>query len=126
MKNILFIFLIGLVIGCTNNDDFIDCDYVENCPLFYGTIFVAPETLTGSDPTFFESISRKEDANREMYDRRVDGWINIKPYLFESIDDMKPWPKATDQKELMIRSDSILTIADPTKEVIGKYLELTK
>ena len=50
----------------------------------------------------------------------------IKPYLFESIDDMKPWPKATDQKELMIRSDSILTIADPTKEVIAKYLELTK
>ena len=50
----------------------------------------------------------------------------IKPYLFESIDDMKPWPKATDQTELMKRSDSILTIADPTKEVIAKYLELTK
>jgi len=50
----------------------------------------------------------------------------INPYLFNSIDDMKPWPKATDQTELMIRSDSILTIADPTKEVIAKYLELTK
>ena len=50
----------------------------------------------------------------------------IKPYLSESIDDMKPWPKATDQTELMIRSDSILTIADPTKDVIAKYLELTK
>ena len=50
----------------------------------------------------------------------------IKPYLFESIDNMIPWPKATDQTELMIRSDSILTIADPTKEVIAKYLELTK
>ena len=84
MKNILLIFLIGLVIGCTNNDDFIDCDYVENCPLFYGTIFVAPETLTESDPTSFESISIKEDANRKMFDRRVDGWINIKPYLFEA------------------------------------------
>ena len=50
----------------------------------------------------------------------------INPYLFESIDNMKPWPKATDQKELMIRSDSILTIADPTKEVIARYVELTK
>ena len=50
----------------------------------------------------------------------------IKPYLFESIDNMKPWPKATDQTELMIRSDSILTIADPTKSVIDRYLELTK
>ena len=50
----------------------------------------------------------------------------IKPYLFESIDNMRPWPKAPNQTELMIRSDSILTIADPTKEVIDKYLELTK
>ena len=50
----------------------------------------------------------------------------IKPYLFESIDDMKPWPKATNQKELMIRSDSILTIADPIEEVIAKYKELSK
>ena len=50
----------------------------------------------------------------------------IKPYLFESIDEMKPWPKATNQTELMIRSDSILTMADPTQAVIDRYLELTK
>ena len=50
----------------------------------------------------------------------------IKPYLFESIDEMKPWPKATNQSELMIRSDSILTMADPTQAVIDRYLELTK
>jgi hypothetical protein len=49
----------------------------------------------------------------------------INPYLFVSIEDMKPWPKATNQTELMIRSDDILTIADPTEEVIEKYLELT-
>ena len=50
----------------------------------------------------------------------------INPFLFESIDNMKPWPKATDQKELLIRSDNILTMADPTKAVINRYLELTK
>ena len=50
----------------------------------------------------------------------------IKPYLFESIDEMKPWPKETNQTELMIRSDSILTMADPTQAVIDRYLELTK
>ena len=50
----------------------------------------------------------------------------IKPYLFESIDNMIPWPKATNQTELMIRSDSILTIADPTKADIDRYHELTK
>jgi len=49
----------------------------------------------------------------------------INPYLFKSIDDMIPWPKATNQRELMIRSDDILTIADPSQEVIEKYLELT-
>jgi len=38
---------------------------------------------------------------------------------------MIPWPKATNQRELMIRAEDILTIADPTEEVIAKYLELT-
>ncbi len=46
----------------------------------------------------------------------------IKPYLFESIDNMKPWPKATNQTELMITSDSILTIADPTKKLSTNIL----
>ena len=49
----------------------------------------------------------------------------INPYLFNSEDDMIPWPKATNQRELMIRSEDILTIADPTEKVIEKYLELT-
>ena len=35
------------------------------------------------------------------------------------------WIGATDQTELMVRSEDILTIADPTPEVIEKYLELT-
>ena len=49
----------------------------------------------------------------------------INPFRFFSEDEMKPWPKATNQKEIMIRSDDILTMADPTPEVIAKYLELT-
>ena len=50
----------------------------------------------------------------------------IKPYLFNSIDDMKPWKsEITNQTEFMIRSEDILTIADPTNEVIVKYTELT-
>ena len=50
----------------------------------------------------------------------------IKPYLFNSIDDMKPWKSdITNQIEFMIRSEDILTIADPTNEVIEKYTELT-
>ena len=49
----------------------------------------------------------------------------INPYLFNSIDDMKPWLEASNQSEYMLRSEDILTIADPTEEVIEKYKELT-
>ena len=49
----------------------------------------------------------------------------INPYQFFSIDDMRPWPEVTNQTELMIHSDSILTIVEPTPEIVAKYLELT-
>jgi len=49
----------------------------------------------------------------------------INPYRFYPDKDMEPWPKATNQKELMVRAEDILTIADPTPEVIEKYLKLT-
>ena len=50
----------------------------------------------------------------------------INPYLFNSIDDMKPWKsEITNQTEFMIRSEDILTIADPSGIVIDKYNELT-
>ena len=50
----------------------------------------------------------------------------INPYVFNSIDDMVPWKTdITNQTEFMIRSEDILTIADPTPEVIAKYIELT-
>ena len=50
----------------------------------------------------------------------------IKPYLFNSIDDMKPWKsEITNQTEFMIRSEDILTIADPTGVVVDRYIELT-
>jgi len=49
----------------------------------------------------------------------------INPYRFYGLDSMKPWVEASNQKEYMIRSSDILTIADPTSEVVEKYLELT-
>ena len=49
----------------------------------------------------------------------------INPYEFLSVDDMIPWPEITNQTEIMIHSDSILTIVDPIPEIIEKYLELT-
>lgn len=49
----------------------------------------------------------------------------VNPYRFYNIDDMKIWPEVTNQRELLIRSEDILTIADPTPEIVTKYLELT-
>ena len=50
----------------------------------------------------------------------------INPYLFNSIDDMKPWKsEITNQTEFKIRSEDILTIADPTGTVMDRYTELT-
>ena len=50
----------------------------------------------------------------------------IKPYRFLGIDKMDPWVEASNQKEYMIRSSDILTIADPTPEVVEAYLKLTE
>jgi len=47
------------------------------------------------------------------------------PVVFESLEKMKPLLEASKDIEFMIRSEDILTIADPTQEVIDKYLELT-
>ena len=49
----------------------------------------------------------------------------INPYLFNSLDNMKPWLEASNQTEFMLRSEDILTIAEPTEEVIKRYKELT-
>ena len=50
----------------------------------------------------------------------------IKPYVYNSIDYMVPWKSdITNQTEFMIRSENILTIADPTGKIIDKYTELT-
>ena len=49
----------------------------------------------------------------------------INPYKIDVDGNLSPWPEVTDQRELMIHSDSILTIVDPKEEIVEKYLELT-
>ena len=49
----------------------------------------------------------------------------VNPYRFVDIDNMTPWVSASNQTEFMLRSEDILTIADPTPEIIEKYIELT-
>ena len=67
-------------------------------------------------------ISEVEEIDAEL------GNPNCKltnPVVFESLEKMKPLIEASSDIEFMIRSEDILTIADPTAEVIAKYKELT-
>ena len=55
---------------------------VYGTPPFDGTIFIDPDIITPSDPTAFVSLDYSGQGLRTMYDRRVNDWINISPYLF--------------------------------------------
>ena len=50
----------------------------------------------------------------------------INPYEIISEDlSLKKWPAYTNKTDIELRSENILTIVDPTKEILVKYLELT-
>lgn len=49
----------------------------------------------------------------------------INPYLYNGNGAMVRWNShLTEQREFMIHSDSILTIMEPTEEIVKKYTEL--
>jgi len=57
-------------------------------PPFGGTIFIAPDIITDSDPTTFLGLTDAGQGSRTMFDRRVDNWITADAYLFDaSFDD---------------------------------------
>jgi hypothetical protein len=49
----------------------------------------------------------------------------INPCRIDVEGNLTPWPDVTDQTEMMIHSDSILTIVDPKTEIVEKYFKLT-
>lgn len=51
----------------------------------------------------------------------------INPYSIESDLSLNPWlSDITKNNELMMNSDKILTIVEPKKTLLDKYLEITK
>jgi hypothetical protein len=52
-------------------------------------------------------------------------WKLINPYQIDSDGNLTPWPAVSDQREIKIISDNVLTVVDPKEEIIQKYLELT-
>lgn len=57
-------------------------------PPFGGTIFIAPDIITDTDPSTFLGLSDAGQGSRTMFDRRVDNWITADAFLFDaSFDD---------------------------------------
>jgi len=48
----------------------------------------------------------------------------LNPYLYKD-NDLVKWLEITDQTEVNMHSRNILTIVDPTEEIIQKYIEMT-
>ena len=67
-------------------------------------------------------ISQVEEVDAELGDPNCK---LTNPVVFESLEKMKPLVEASKDTVFMIRSEDILTIADPTPEVIAKYKEIT-
>lgn len=52
-------------------------------------------------------------------------WKLINPYKIDEESNLISWPSITEQREIKIISDNVLTVVDPKPEIIKKYLELT-
>ena len=66
-------------------------------------------------------ISQVEEVDAELGDPNCK---LTNPVVFESLEKMKPLVEASKDTVFMIRSEDILTIADPTSEVIAKYKKI--
>lgn len=50
----------------------------------------------------------------------------INPCIYEN-GELNPWiSEITDETEMLISSDKILTLVEPNQEIVNRYLEITK
>ena len=73
---LIFLFSLFITFGFSS-----ECIKTGEAP-FSGTIFIDPNIITSEDPTTFEKLYYNGTDARIMYDRRVEDWIEIKPFLF--------------------------------------------
>lgn len=80
--NILIIILLLLSFACEGTKTPVEEEKEKIEPPFSGTIFLEKEILRPDDPTSFEGIKTAGTGERTMFDRRVNDWVNVQPYLF--------------------------------------------
>ena len=84
LRNFLLCSLLVLLFFCCNSDTEPSITKVQVPPPFNGTIFLDPDILTSSDPTTFTNLTYAGQAQRKMFDRRVNDWITVTPFLFNA------------------------------------------
>ena len=73
--------LIYAIIICITISLASECSENGEAP-FEGTIFIDSNIITSEDPSAFIELYYNGIDSRIMYDRRVEDWIKIKPFLF--------------------------------------------
>ena len=73
--------LIYAIIICITISRASECSENGEAP-FDGTIFIDSNIITSEDSSAFIELYYNGIDSRIMYDRRVEDWINIKPFLF--------------------------------------------
>lgn len=77
------LFFVAVILSCNNNAGKNLSNSSIDPPFAGGTIYIEPNIITSTDPTTFQDITPKGQDYREMYDFRVDAFINNNAYLFD-------------------------------------------
>ena len=57
---------------------------VSQTPPYWGTIFIDQDIITSNDISTFQTTEYAGQGYRTMYDRRVNSWITVNAYLFNT------------------------------------------
>jgi len=82
-KKVSIVYVILAAVSC-GNDNKQNIPPVNLTPPFSGTIFLDPDIITDSDNTTFVSLSYSGQDTRRMFDRRINDWITVTPFIFNS------------------------------------------
>lgn len=70
-------------------------------------------------------VSEIEEVEVE-YELNMPNCKLINPYEIDDEENLIPWCKFSDDKEMMIFSDYIVTLVEPKPEILKKYLKIVE
>lgn len=67
-------------------------------------------------------IAGVEDLSLDLEEPK---WNLINVFKIDSDGELVKWPEVSDDRDVVIVSNSVLSVVNPKKEILVKYLELT-